>query len=397
MRSFPQIYLLLFIVFYILTCLGAYLNLKILFTTKFFKILFWAYSIFLILIFVFLFIYPNQPQNSKSYIPYFYFNTFLFIDLIIKLVLSLFFFLGILIKQKRIISNTGVILSIGLGLGMFYGLLFGNKEIKITRQELTFNTLPNNFNEYKIVQISDIHLGSFQKSNRLLLKAVQIISDVDPDLILFTGDLVNNFSYETEGWASLFQNLNSYGKSFSILGNHDYGDYTTWLNENEKLDNFEKIVTANSDFGFRILRNENKIIRKGKDSIFIVGVENWGHPPFPQYANLEEATNEIPDGAFKILMTHDPAHWEKLINENRDFQLTLSGHTHGLQWGIKLAGIPFSLAYLTRKNWGGLYNKGDEFLNVNTGLGTVGIPWRIDMPAEITILTLKRSKINREQ
>ena len=396
MRSFPQIYLLIFIVFYILTCLGAYSSLKILFTSKLFRMLFWAYSIFLILIFVFIYIYPNQPQNSKNYIPYFYFNTFLFIDLIIKLVLSLLFFFGIFLTKKTIVSYTGVIFSIGLALGMFYGLLVGRNELKTTRNVLAFKTLPVGFDGFKIVHISDIHLGSFQNSNKLLSKAVNTINKVEPDLLLFTGDLVNNFSYETEGWTSLFQKLNVHVVGFSILGNHDYGDYTRWENESKKEENLEKIVAANSKFGFTLLRNESSVIRKGQDSIFLVGVENWGHPPFPQYADLEKATDKIPVHAFKILMTHDPAHWEKVINEKKDFQLTFSGHTHGLQWGIKLAGIPFSFAYFTRKNWGGLYNKGEDFLNVNTGLGTVGIPWRIDMSAEITVLTLKRSKIDRE-
>ncbi len=394
MRSFSLLYLAIFVGFYFLTCLGAYYNLKVLFSYKRFKVSYWAYSGLFILLFGFLFIYPNQPQNATNYNFYLYFNAFLFIDLVAKSVLSLFFLLGLFLIRKKIISYMGLIISVGLGIGMSYGLLLGRNELKMTNNVLTFKTLPVGFDGFKIVQISDIHLGSFQNSNKLLSKAVNIINEVEPDLLLFTGDLVNNFSYETEGWTSLFQKLKSNDGSFSILGNHDYGDYTTWENESKKKENFEKIVAASSEFGFTLLRNENSIIHKGQDSIYIVGVENWGHPPFPQYANLAEACSDILDNAFKILMTHDPAHWEKINIEKKEFPLTLSGHTHGLQWGIKLAGIPFSLAYLTRKNWGGLYNKEDKFLNVNTGFGTVGIPWRIDMPAEITIITLKSAEVN---
>ena len=361
---------------------------------KKFKFGYWTYSLIFIFLFVFLYIYPNQPKEAKNYLTYFYFNAFLFIDLTVKIILSVFFILGTFIREKRIISFAGLILASGLAIGMLYGLSGGKNELKITRQKLVFKSLPSGFNNFKIVQISDIHLGSFQKSNKLLHKVEKEIRDINPDLILFTGDLVNNFSDETEGWSKIFNQLNSTEKSFSILGNHDYGDYTTWPNESEKEDNFEEIVQSNSILGFNLLRNEKKIIHKGTDSIFIVGVENWGFPPFPQYANLEKAGEGIPKNAFKILLTHDPAHWESVVKNKNDYQLTLSGHTHGLQWGLKMAGIPFSFAYLTRKTWGGLYKHEDTFLYVNTGLGTVGIPWRIDMPAEITVITLKSIEVN---
>ncbi|MBK6284947.1 MAG: hypothetical protein IPF54_21980 [Draconibacterium sp.] len=143
-----------------------------------------------------------------------------------------------------------------------------------------------------------------------------------------------------------------------------------------------------------MLNNEHAKLNSKTDSIYIVGVENWGHPPFPQYANVEKALAGVPKNAFKILLTHDPAHWDEVIKYTGDIALTLSGHTHGLQWGIMRAGITFSLGYLARHNWGGLYKFNDSFLYVNTGLGTVGIPWRINMPAEITVFTLKRVEVD---
>ena len=174
-------------------------------------------------------------------------------------------------------------------------------------------------------------------------------------------------------------------------------NYTKWESKEKKQKNFNEILSYNKQLGFNLLRNEHIVIKKQKDSIFLIGTENWGHPPFPRYADLDAAMLDIPREAFTILMTHDPAHWETKVKDKKDIDLTLSGHSHGLQWGIKPAGITFSLAYLTVCHWGGLYYNEKRILYVNTGLGTVGVPWRIDMPAEITIFILKRGKIDGKQ
>ncbi len=392
MRSFHLVYLIIFAGLYLITGLGAYLNLIRIICNKKFKISYWCCSISFILFLFFLYAYQDQPKEATNYLYFFYFNALLFTDLIVKITLSVFFVLSLPVQKKKVVSYMGVIMASSIGAVMLYGLLLGRNEIKISRQELEFNSLPSAFDNFKIVQISDSHLGSFRKSNKMLTRVKDKIRRIDPDLVLFTGDLVNNYAEETKGWTDIFNQLNSGGKSFSILGNHDYGDYSTWENKEKKAANFEKIVMANKRMGFKLLRNENRVIHRGKDSIFIVGVENWGLPPFPQHANLEKASVGIPQNAFKILMTHDPAHWETAIKETGNYQLTLSGHTHGMQWGIKAAGIPFSLAWLIEKKWGGLYRYGDTFLYVNTGLGSVGIPWRIDMPAEITVITLTNKK-----
>jgi predicted MPP superfamily phosphohydrolase len=218
--------------------------------------------------------------------------------------------------------------------------------------------------------------------------------EINPDVILFTGDLVNNFSGEIKGWQDVFQEINKNRASYSILGNHDYGDYTNWKSDAEKTENFNQILSSHKTFGFNLINNNHVKLKAGTDSLYIIGVENWGHPPFPQYANLEQAMIGIPENAFKILLSHDPAHWEQIIKFRDDIGLTLSGHTHGMQWGIKKAGFTFSLIYLTRENWGGLYKYGNSRLYVNTGLGTVGIPWRIDMPGELTVISLKRIEVD---
>lgn len=359
--------------------------------------LFWIYTFLLIFCFVYLYIYPNQPNEATNYVLYFFYNTILFIDLVVKLPLSIAFLFYLILARKsksKTILFSGIILSFCLATTIIYGTVLGNRNIKVNQVELEFSNLPPNFNNYKIVQISDIHLGSLLKSNQLLQNAAIKINKINPDLILFSGDLVNNFSNETFSWQKVFADINIKRNSYSILGNHDYGNYSRWPNEKSKQKNFEGIIESHKKLGFTLLRNENVVLKSGNDSIFLIGVENWGHPPFPQYANLDSAMFNIPVNAFKILMTHDPAHWEAQIAGKKKIELTVAGHSHGLQLGIKPAGIPFSLAYLTRKNWGGLYKTDKSYLYVNTGLGTVGIPWRIDMPPEITLFTLKGIEID---
>ena len=399
MRSFQILFLLLFIVLYVAVSLGTFKNLKNASKSykKYYTWLLGAYSLLFFGAFIFLYIYPNQPRHAHNYTIYFYFNAFLFIDFLVKLFLSISYLIYLLFRKRkigRIILLTGIVISVGLGIIMIYGTLLGKRGLKVTHIELCFENLPSKFNNYKIVQFSDLHLGSFQHSTELLKKTEKQIETIQPDLILFTGDLVNNFWEETIGWEDIFNRINSKRNSYSILGNHDYGNYTTWKSNKDKEENFDKIVEAHKKLGFHLLRNEHVPLILGEDTIYLAGVENWGHPPFPQLANLNKALVNIPEDGFKILMTHDPAHWESQVKGKRNIQFSLSGHTHGLQWGIKVAGITFSLAYLIRKNWGGLYKFNNSYLYVNTGLGTVGIPWRIDMTPELTVFTLKRSKVD---
>ncbi|MCD6355347.1 MAG: metallophosphoesterase, partial [Prolixibacteraceae bacterium] len=402
MRSFQVLMLLFFIFIYIFISFSAISSLKrVVVKTKkniVSKVL-WSSTLLIFASFVLLYIWPFSTRDANGYAIYFIFNAVLFLDFFFKLPLMLVLPFQWLLRKTSAAKVAGLIaliLSINIGLIIIYGSFFGNKKLKITAIELHFADLPESFDGFRIIQISDIHLGSFVTSGKLLHKLQPKIENLSPDLILFTGDLVNNFAVETQKWIDTFKKINSKGISYSILGNHDYGDYSRWKSRELKNDNFKDIVNAHLKMGFHILRNESvKLMREG-DSIFLVGVENWGHPPFPQYANLDSALRHVPNNGFKILLSHDPAHWESKIRGKKNIQLTLSGHTHGLQWGIKLAGIPFSLAYLIRKNWGGLYKSKNTYLYVNTGLGTIGIPWRIDMPAEITLLTLKRGKIDRE-
>jgi predicted MPP superfamily phosphohydrolase len=398
MRSFLIITLLTFLVFYILTSLGAWSNIrKISGNKKIVNLVFWLLNFLVFAGYIILYIYPFQPRAATNYQVYFFFNTLLFSVFLFNVPMAISFLMQKALKKEskqHIISYSGFILAISLTTGMLFGTLAGSRQLKVTQVELTFQNLPLAFNDYQIVQLSDFHLGGMLKPERILTKTKQKLDDFDTDLILFTGDLVNNFANEISGLESELKDITSLAESYSILGNHDYGDYADWESLGKKHANFEAILNAQKDAGFQLLNNEHLVLSRGTDSIYLAGVENWGHPPFPQYANLEAAINGIPSDAFTILMTHDPAHWEAKVAGKENIALTLSGHTHGLQWGIKFAGIPFSLAWLTRQNWGGLYKKNNSALYVNTGLGTVGMPWRLDMPGEITVITLKRSEID---
>lgn len=401
MRSFQIMFWLVFIVIYTLITWGSLksilriLNLK---TKKWFGIIFIISACSIILSMIFLYVWPGDIRSSGNYKLYSFFNGVLILDIIIKTPLSLLFLLSIFSRKetnKKIVSWLGIIISGLVGVILIYGMTIGKNEVVVNNLDLHFKNLPKSFNNYTIVQISDIHLGSFT-SKSVMNKTRRELDKLDPDLIVFTGDLVNNLSQELKGWSSIFSEINSDRMSYSILGNHDYGNYSNWEDEADKSKNFDSIIEAHQKFGFNLLRNENVKLFSEGDSIYLVGVENWGHPPFPQYANLQKGLSNISDTDFKILMTHDPAHWESKIEGKKNIELTLSGHTHGLQFGVKPAGIPLSLSYFVRKNWGGLYKSNDSYLYVNTGLGTIGIPYRINIPAEITLFTLKRIEVDGE-
>ena len=354
------------------------------------------FSIIILIGFVLLYIWPLTTRSTKEYTFHLIYNSLLSVDFVFKIPLTLSLLLGIPFsgKNKAIIYYTGLILSAGLAISVIYGAIWGRRDLTINNIEIGFSKLPKVYDGLKILHISDIHLGGLMKSEYLLNQVLKESDKINSDIILFTGDLVNNFSSELEGWKEIFLKITDKRPSYAILGNHDYGNYSNWKSESEKVENFNQIVNAHKDFGFQLLNNKHVKLKSGEDSLYIIGVENWGHPPFPQYANLEQAMNGVPVEAFKIFMTHDPSHWDEVIKKRNDVQLTLSGHTHGLQWGIVKAGITFSFSYFVRHNWGGLYKYENSYLYVNTGLGTVGIPWRINMPAEMTVITLKRVEVN---
>jgi uncharacterized protein len=293
---------------------------------------------------------------------------------------------------QRIVLCGATLISFSIFLIILYGIFFDTYQLRIQRQDLFLDGLPQQLDGFKIVQISDLHLASFRNHPHFLQKTGRLIDGLNPDLLLFTGDIVNNYYEEYDGFAPYLQNFKAkYGK-FAILGNHDYGDYSRWSGSVSKQENFKCIQKGLTDCGFVLLLNSWQRIGVKDTSFVLIGVENWGRHKSSQYANLQNAMKGIPSNSFQLLMSHDPAYWETTIVSKTTIPLTLSGHTHGGQIGIKIAGIEFSPMLFLERCWGGLYQSNNQYLYVNRGLGTVGLPARIEMKPEITLLTLHQSK-----
>lgn len=280
----------------------------------------------------------------------------------------------------------GMTLSSMLFLAIISGIIWGRWNWKIHCVNLSFDHLPVTFDGVKIVQISDIHVGSFFNNHKKVEKAIQKINHLNADYVVFTGDLVNNTAAEMNGWVPVFSKISAKKGKYSILGNHDYGDYVKWSDELLKKKNLQQLIDIHRAIGFTPLLNQSVEIGEG---FWLLGVENWGKPPFRQSGKLAETLAGIPENAFKLLLSHDPSHFdEQVIQTNID--LTLSGHTHGMQFGIERFGIKWSPVSFKYKKWAGLYQVGKQFLYVNRGFGYLGFPGRVGIYPEITEIILTK-------
>lgn len=275
---------------------------------------------------------------------------------------------------------------------IIYAIFRARYRFKVHHVKIESERLPKNFKKMKIVHISDLHLGSFNYKYSILERAVSIINNFQADFIFFTGDLVNNFAWELNGWEPTLKRLTAKRGKFSVLGNHDYGDYSSWESEKEKEDNSEAIRKFYRDIDFKLLLNEAEIIVENDQKIAILGVENWGKPPFRQYGDLDKTMKAVATVPFKILLSHDPSHWESEVVPLTDIALTLSGHTHGMQAGIQIMGTQWSPIKYKYKQWAGLYKQEKQYLYVNRGLGWLGFPGRLGMRPEITYIEFRQSK-----
>lgn len=275
---------------------------------------------------------------------------------------------------------------------VLYGIYKGRYNYKVYKYDLSFDDLPEDFDGYQITHISDIHSGSLKNKNNVEY-AVKLINEQKSDLILFTGDIINNKSNELIKWKDLLSTMKASDGKFSVLGNHDYGDYVNWNNKQEKEDNFSDLLNFQKQMGFKLLLNENIKIKKGESNISLIGVENWGKGRFKKKGDIDKACIGLNKRDFKIVLSHDPSHWDKiLIDHKTHFHLTLSGHTHGMQFGIEIPGwVKWSPAKWAYRQWAGLYNEKNQFLNVNRGFGVLGFPGRVGIPPEISVITLKKS------
>jgi len=297
-------------------------------------------------------------------------------------------------RRKFLSQITLLLASIPFG-ALIYGMYRGKYNYKVLSYELIFDDLPDAFDGFKMTHISDIHCGSFDNHERVKY-GIDLINKQNSDVIMFTGDIVNNVSKELNPWKDLFSTLKADYGVYSILGNHDYGDYMDWPNKNEKNKNFEDLKKIQKEMGFKLLLNENDHIIKNGERLAIIGVENWGARGFKKAGDLNKAINGVSVNDFKILLSHDPSHWKaQVIPHTNSFQLTLSGHTHGMQFGIDIPGwIKWSPIKWRYPEFAGLYKKSKQYLNVNRGFGNLAYPGRVGMWPEITVITLKKRNID---
>jgi hypothetical protein len=280
----------------------------------------------------------------------------------------------------------GWILSFGLFLGILFGIFYGRWNWKTHRIQLSFPHFPDELESLKVVQISDIHVGSFFNNHSKVNKAIDMINSLDAEYVFFTGDLVNNTASEMDGWEHVFSRIQAKKGKYSILGNHDYGDYVRWEQDSHKTENLQQLIEKHREIGFTPLLNESVQLEK---DIWLLGVENWGKAPFRQSGKLDHTLNGVPDSALKILLSHDPSHFDiQVLDTNID--LTLSGHTHGMQFGIERFGIKWSPVSFRYKKWAGLYREGNQYLYVNRGFGYLGFPGRVGIYPEITEITISK-------
>jgi predicted MPP superfamily phosphohydrolase len=275
---------------------------------------------------------------------------------------------------------------------MLYGILKTAYDFKIHRPRIKFNNLPAAFNGFKIVQLSDIHTGSLQNEHQLQ-KAIDLVMEEKPDLIVFTGDLVNNRTDEAFPFIPILSQLSAPYGVYSVLGNHDYGDYEKWNSEADKVKNMEQMHELHKQLGWKLMLNEHVSLEKGGEKIALLGVENWGKSAyFPKYGKLKDALEGTEDFDFKILLSHDPSHYDaEVLNTLPDIDLTLAGHTHGFQFGIEIPGyVKWSPSQYIYPKWAGLYSSGDQYLYVNRGLGCLGYMGRVGIRPEITSIVLEK-------
>lgn len=319
---------------------------------------------------------------------------------------------GIIYRRFRRFNNSrkrnyGIYAGMFLGafafVSLWWGVLFTRNQIDVNKVSVTSPKLPSSFNGYKIVQLSDIHVGTWGKDTGFVEKLVQEINSLKPDLIVFTGDIVNRRTEELRPFLNILSGLKAKDGVYSVLGNHDYGDYINWKNEEDHKRNNELLAKWEKQMGWHLLNNDHVYLKRGNDSIVLIGVENWGEPPFPAYGKLKDAYRDkngksvnLNNSKFKILLTHNPEHWNREVKKISNIDLSLSGHTHAMQMMFSIGGWEWSPSAFKYSTWGGMYvdksRSGDPmYLYVNIGSGEVGMPSRLGSAyPEITEIILHK-------
>lgn len=297
-------------------------------------------------------------------------------------------------ERRKFVRNLALALAAIPITGTLYAITRGKYNYQIKKIQLSFSDLPSDFDGYKIVHFTDFHAGSFDNFDAVA-NGLALINEQAPDLVVFTGDLVNNRAIEVDPYIELLRKISAKDGKFAILGNHDYGEYMPFTSEEDKAANFEHLLNSYQLSNFQLLRNESTTIQRGDKKLTLAGVENWGNPPFPQYGDLDTALQDTTGSDFKVLLSHDPDHWQgQIIDHPKNVQLTLSGHTHGAQFGVEIPNWRWSPVKYRYKNWLGHYKQNNKSLYVSKGFGFLGFPGRIGMSPEIVVIELKNERVS---
>ena len=382
-------------------------------TQRFLKYTYWCITILTLIAFL-IYHFVNVDAYSKSarmfllvgvfinYIAKLFFVVFLLIDDFVRLIryiASLFssettISEGISdhsskISRSDFLVKTAAVAAVVPLVGMSWGIISGAHDYRVRRIKLPLANLPKAFHGMKIVQVSDIHSGSFWNKTAVM-GGVEMLMNEKPDMVFFTGDIVNNRAEELADWISVFSKVKAPHGVYSVFGNHDYGDYVAWDSPQQKAKNLIDLAAMQKAMGWKLLMNENKIIEVNGEQIAVVGIENWGAKArFPKYGKLSEAIKGTENIAIKLLLSHDPSHWQaEVLPLFPDISAMFSGHTHGMQFGVDIPGIKWSPVQYVYDEWAGLYQQKGQYLYVNRGFGYIGYPGRIGMPPEITTIEL---------
>lgn len=298
------------------------------------------------------------------------------------------------ITRRQFISRAAAAIALVPFLGIAHGMISGKFRYRVRRETLYFDDLPPAFDGFTITQLSDIHVGSFDPDSHReeVQEGIRLAQAEKSDLFVFTGDLVNNIAAEMIPWKKDFSVLRAPFGQYSILGNHDYGDYVSWDSVELKQQNMEELYATHNEIGFDLLRDEHRVLEKDGQKIYLLGVENWGAGGFKQEGDIDKALANVPADAFKLLLSHDPSHFDEIVSQHdTHVHLTLSGHTHGAQFGVEIPWLKWSPVQLRYKHWAGMYNEAKRYLYVNRGFGFLGFPGRVGIWPEVTVITLKKS------
>ncbi len=378
-----------------------------------FKSIFWALSLPVYLLLIRAFFIHKWLRNSNDIIHIYYLSNYISIIYVPKILISIFYLLQIVLNHlnhslfnckilkkcicKYILKDNhllkiGFLFSFLIIIILTYGYSIGRFHFQVINKQLSFNDLPTSFDKLKIVQISDLHISTFNGNEDKVNKIVSLINKQNPDLVFFTGDLINNFAEELETFYPLLKKVNANIGKYAILGNHDYSDYYRWKDEKEREENHKLLLSYIDSAGFKLLLNENIPIIRNNDTIFIAGTENWGHLPYRQTGNLAKAIRGTNKNSFIILLTHDPTFWVEHVKGQKNIKITFSGHTHGMQVGMHIGKFEWTPFHFKYNTWAGLYSENGQLLYVNRGLGGGLYTGRFGIWPEISVFVFEKKK-----